>query len=173
MTRIETFNQPNKSIYVYFLIRVISAKRSKMIMKYKSENEILEVVHLFENGTISRGDWRHAEHLTVALYYLSHYDYETALTKMRDGIFNLLRAFEVDLSKEMPYHETMTVFWMRTTFDFMNSKKDAPLVEICSELIEKFDKDYPLRFYSRELLFSDEARAKFIEADITSILTGE
>ena len=135
-------------------------------MKYKSENEILTVVRDFENGTISRDGWRHAEHLTVALYYLSHHDYETALTKMRDGIFNLLRAFEVNLSKEMPYHETLTLFWMRTVADFSNSNNGASMTEKANELVEKFDKDYPLRFYSRELLFSDEARKSFIESDL-------
>ena len=35
-------------------------------MKYTTENEILAVVGGFENGAISRADWRHAEHLTVA-----------------------------------------------------------------------------------------------------------
>jgi hypothetical protein len=135
-------------------------------MKYKTEIEIRELIESFENGTISRDDWRHAEHLTVALYYLSHHDYETALTKMRDGIFNLLRAFEVDLSKEMPYHETLTVFWMRTVANFSNSKNGASITEKANELVEKFDKDYPLRFYSREFLFSDEARGNFIEGDL-------
>jgi hypothetical protein len=135
-------------------------------MKYKSENEILAIIRDFENGTISRGDWRHAEHLTVALVYLSRYDYETSLTKIRDGIFNLLKAFEVDLTKEMPYHETLTVFWVKTVDDFRKTKNGCSIVEICNELIEKFDKDYPLRFYSRELLFSDEARKNFIRADL-------
>jgi hypothetical protein len=116
--------------------------------KYDSEKEILEVVRGFETGTISREDWRHAEHLTVALYYLSHHDFETASVKMREGIFNLLKSFGVDLSKEMPYHETLTI------------------IEIRNELTERFDKDYPLRFYSRELLFSEKARAAFVEADL-------
>ena len=137
-----------------------------MSKKYETEDEILSVVKAFESGTVSRDEWRHAEHLTVALYYLSHNDFETSLRKMRNGIFNLLKAFEVDLTKEMPYHETMTVFWIRTVFDFKNSKNNASMPEICSELIEKFDKDYPLRFYSRERLFSDEARAKFIAPDL-------
>ena len=85
---------------------------------------------------------------------------------MRRGIFNLLKAFEVDLSKEMPYHETLTRFWMRSVLDFRNSKNGASIVEIRSEITEKFDKDYPLKFYSRELLFSDEARKNFVEADL-------
>jgi hypothetical protein len=135
-------------------------------MRYKTENEIFAVVEAFEDGTISRGGWKHAGHLTVALYYLSKHDFDLALEKMREGIFNLLRAFEVDLTKEMPYHETMTVFWMRTISDFKNSKFDAPLFEICNELIETFDKDYPLRFYSRELLFSEAARTEFVSGDL-------
>lgn len=137
-----------------------------MIKKYETEDEILSIVDEFEKGTISRDDWKHAEHMVVALYYLWHHDFETSLGKMREGIFNLLKAFEVDLTKEMPYHETMTVFWMRTVFDFKNSKNGASMAEICGEMVEKFDKDYPLRFYSRELLFSDEARARFVEADL-------
>ena len=56
---------------------------------------------------------------------------------MRAGIFNLLRAFEVDLSKEMPYHETLTMFWMRTVDDFRKTKNDCSLVEICNELDRK------------------------------------
>lgn len=137
-------------------------------MKYETETEITAVVESFERATISREDWRHAEHLTVALYYVSRHDYETSLTKMRDGIFNLLRTFEVDLTMEMPYHETLTVFWLLTISDFADSKNDCSLLEICNELIEKFDKDYPLRFYTRERLFSDAARSKFIESDINS-----
>jgi hypothetical protein len=135
---------------------------------YKNENEIESLVRAFENGTISEKDWRHAEHLTVALFYLSNDDFETALSKMRGGIFNLLKSFGVDLTKEMPYHETLTVFWMRTVDDFRKSKNDRPLTEICNELSAGFDKDFPLRFYSRELLFSEKARGQFVEADLES-----
>lgn len=135
-------------------------------MIYQSEEQIFEIVRAFETGTIRRENWRHAEHLTVAFYYASHHAFETALAKMRGGIFNLLKAFEVDLSKEMPYHETLTVFWMQTVFDFCKSKDDCLFVETCNELVEKFDKDYPLRFYSRDFLFSDESRAAMVEPDL-------
>lgn len=70
--------------------------------RYISEEEILAVVRSFESATISRDAWRHAEHLTVAMHYLLHHDIDTATDKMRSGIFNLLKAFEVDLNKEMP-----------------------------------------------------------------------
>ena len=131
--------------------------------RFKTEKDILDVVKNFENCTIRREDWRHAEHLTVALYYLSNHDYATAYEKMRGGIFNLLKSFEIDLSKETPYHETLTVFWLKTVNEFRRSKENCSIVEICNKLTEKFDKDYPLKFYTRERLFSDEARKRFIE----------
>jgi hypothetical protein len=134
--------------------------------KYFAEIEIKNLVDRFESGTISAEDWRHTEHLTVALVYLSHHDFDAALGKMRSGIFNLLKAFGVDLTKETPYHETLTVFWMQTVDEFRKSKKDNSIVEICNELAAKFDKDYPLKFYSRARLFSGLARAEFIEPDI-------
>ena len=137
-----------------------------MIKRNSSEKDVLDLVAAFEAGTISRDKWKHAEHLTVGLYYLSRYDLETAIVEMRTGIFNLLRSFGVDLSKEMPYHETLTVFWMRTIAEFNASKNGASLAEKANELVEKYDKDYPLRFYSREFLFSDEARAGFVEGDL-------
>ena len=76
-------------------------------MRYKTENEVLDVVRSFENGTIPREKWKHAEHLTVALYYAKNSpSLPEAANKMRNGIFNLLKSFGIDFSKEMPYHET-------------------------------------------------------------------
>ena len=136
-------------------------------MRFKSKEEIKEVVRTFEDASVPRGKWKHAEHLTVALHYLSHHDIETATMKMREGIFKLLGAFGVDLTKEMPYHETLTVFWMRTVAEFNASKNGASVLDKTNELVARYDKDYPLKFYSREYLFSDEARARFVEGDLT------
>lgn len=136
-------------------------------MRYQTEDEILNIVRAFESGTFKRENWRHAEHLTVAFYYAFHLDFETALTKMRAGIFNLLSAFGVDLLKEMPYHETLTVFWMRTIFDLLENRDADSFVETANKVLEiGGDKDLPLKFYSRELLFSLEARLEFVTADL-------
>ena len=140
-------------------------------MRYKDENEIAKVVRTFEDATISRDDWTHAEHLTMALHYLCLHNIETATDKMRTGIFKLLKAFEVDLTKEMPYHETLTIFWMRTVADFNASKNGTSLFDKANELVAAYDKDYPMKFYTREYLFSDEARAKFVESDLKQIAT--
>ena len=135
--------------------------------KYKNEEEIIALVRSFEDASIARGVWKHAEHLVVALYYVDEYDLDTATTKMRDGLFNLLtEGFKVDLTKEMPYHETLTVFWMRTVDEFSQTNNGMHLHEKANLLIDKFDKDYPLRYYTRDLLFSDDARRRYVEPDL-------
>ena len=88
---------------------------------------------------------------------------------MRAGIFGLLKAFGVDLEKEKPYHETITVFWMRTAYAFPLMHKELSMLEKANSLCEMFDKDYPLRFYYRELLFSDRARSEFVGPDLSPL----
>ena len=135
--------------------------------RYDNENEIRDLVREFEETTISRDEWKHAEHLTVALFYLVNYEKEIALIKMRDGIHKLLtKGFGVDLSVEMPYHETLTVFWIDTIAEFNAKNPELGLIEKANNLINRYDKDHPLLFYSRELLFSDKARSVWVEPDL-------
>jgi hypothetical protein len=142
-----------------------------MNKKYVHESEIIDLVTSFEDATIAHDDWKHAEHLVVALYYLSHHDRETAIDKMRAGILNLLEfGFKIDLKKEMPHHETITRFWMDTVAEFNASKNGTSLLDKANEVAYKWDKDHPLKFYSRELLFSDKARTKFVEGDLNNNL---
>lgn len=49
----------------------------------------------------------------------------------------MLKAFAVDLSEEMPYHETLAVFGMRMILDFVNSNNEVSIVEKANNLIEK------------------------------------
>jgi hypothetical protein len=137
-------------------------------MKYKTENEIYEIVRKFEDGTISRDTWKHHEHLTVAFYYIQNSNSLTEATdKMRAGIFNLLKCFGVNLEKEMPYHETMTSFWMKAVNDLAKAQNGYSIVEKTNLIVDKLgDKDLPLKFYSRELLFSDAARKDFVAPDL-------
>ncbi|MEJ7862944.1 MAG: hypothetical protein WKF90_15040 [Pyrinomonadaceae bacterium] len=135
--------------------------------KYTSEPEILALAREFENGTISRDKWNHAEHLTVGFYFIKNSSsLPEATDRMRGGILNLLKSFGVDLLKEMPYHETLTCFWMQAIDSFTRSNVNTSIVEVCNELVLELGKDLPLKFYSRELLFSEKVRAEFVEPDL-------
>jgi hypothetical protein len=139
--------------------------------RYRSEAELADILRKFEDATIGRDDWKHAEHMVVALFYLRDLDLEAATDKMRSGILNLLvRGFEVDLEKEMPYHQTITIFWMRLVSTYLARTNDGSLLDKANELAALYDKDYPMEFYSRELLFSDRARSEYVEPDLKKLL---
>lgn len=138
-----------------------------MVRRYENEEDVLALVRRFEYATISRDEWKHPEHLIVALHYVSRFDIELAIEKMRKGILKLLSdGFMVDLTREMPYNETITIFWIRTVSEFNLSSGGMSLGDKIADMIDRFDKDYLLSFYSRDLLFSDRARAEYVEPDL-------
>lgn len=138
-------------------------------MRYETEDEILSVIEEFEAGKLPHEKWRHAEHLTMAMHYALHNDFDEALNKMRSGILKLNEAHGVVTTNERGYHETLTVIWTRAVFDHVKANPNRGLVELANEIIEKFDKNYPLNFYSREVLFSVEARYGFVKPDIKQL----
>jgi hypothetical protein len=138
-------------------------------MIYKTDDEIRLLIERFENCSVSEKEWTHAAHLTAALWYcLREPNFEAATAKMRDGIFKLNAAHGVPNTPSRGYHETLTVFWMRTVYDFLvNIKDKGSLAALANAVTEACgDSKLPLRFYSRELLFSPAARAKYVEPDL-------
>lgn len=138
-------------------------------MRYVNENELREVLKSFETATIARDEWGHPEHLIVAYFYCSELETEAAYLRMKAGIHKLLVAFGIDREKEMPYHETLTRFWIMTVGEFVLEHSHLAPLDACETLITRFGKDHPLRFYSRELLFSDRARAEFVAPDLNPL----
>lgn len=135
-------------------------------MRYENEHEIALMVGKFEDGSIAESEWRHAEHLVTACFYLSKHDFQTALDKMRSGILNLLKAFGADSSK---YHETLTVAWMRIVDESRKSNNAQDIAKICDEICDALDRDEPLKYYSREKLYSDAARREFVGPDLAPL----
>lgn len=137
-----------------------------------TEGSVREIVRLFEECTITREEWKHRHHLLVALCYIEDFGLDAATERMKSGIKKLLTSgFGIDVCKEMPYHETLTIFWMRTIFGFTLLMDGSSLAEKASALPALFDKDYPLRFYSKERLFSEDARIRYISPDLTVVNT--
>lgn len=134
-------------------------------MSYDTEDEILSVIEKFETATLPHENWRHADHLLMAMHYSLNNNFENALNKMRSGILRLNESHGVVTTNERGYHETLTVIWTRAVFDYVKANPIKDLVKLANEIISKFDKNYPLKFYSRERLFSIEARYNYIEPE--------
>lgn len=134
-----------------------------------------EVEHLGEGliaCTLQRSEWTHEAHLAATTYLL-------------------LRRPDIDLDKELPglirrfnesvggvnsdsegYHETITRVFLHGVRLFLSeADTKEPLHELVNELLlsPMGKRDWPLRFYSRERLFSVEARRIFIEPDLQAL----
>lgn len=137
-------------------------------MRFNDEKEIRDLIERFESCAVSANEWTHGAHLAAALWYVSRFDFETAIEKMRGGIFKLNLAHNTPNTPTRGYHETLTIFWLRLTAQFSRRRDDN---ESENELFNRFiethaDSSIPLQFYRRETLFSVEARSKFVEPDL-------
>lgn len=134
-----------------------------------------EIEHIGEGllaRTLPRPEWTHEAHLAATTYLL-------------------LKRPDIDLDKQLPdiirrynesvggvnsdtegYHETITRVFLRGVRLFLAEADLAePLFELVNQLLLSpiGRRDWPLRFYSPERLFSAEARREFVRPDLASI----
>ena len=66
------------------------------------------------------------------------------------------------------YHHSITVFYLAVIADFCREQRElAPHERVTALLASPLaDKNYPLTFYSRELLFSAAARRDWVAPDL-------
>jgi hypothetical protein len=122
--------------------------------------------------TLPRPEWTHEAHLAATTYLV-------------------VRRTDINLDKELPdiirgynesvggvnddtqgYHETITrVFLQGVRLFLAEADQDEPLHELVNELLlsPMGRREWPLRFYSAERLFSVEARRKFVAPDLAAL----
>jgi len=130
-----------------------------------------ELVQEFEQGTLPRSLWTHAAHLSVALWYLHHYDRDEATRRLRDGI----QSYNARQDNPRGYHETITLAWIEVVTAFLReTSSELPLNDLQRRLLDLcHDSDLLLRWYSRERLSSESARREWLPPDRSAIdLTG-
>lgn len=139
---------------------------------FKSDAEIEHLGEGLLSRTLSRAEWTHEAHLAATTYLL-------------------LRRPDVDIDKELPgiirrynesvggvnsdtegYHETITrVFLHGVRLFLAEADTSEPLYELVNELLlsPMGRRDWPLRFYSHERLFSVKARREFVPPDMAAL----
>jgi hypothetical protein len=138
---------------------------------FRTTEEILSLVRGFEDCTLARERWTHAAHLTVALWNLLQYDWPEAVERVRSGIKRYNAAHGILPTPTGGYHETLTIFWLRRVRSFLEDGRNEArtLVSLANGLAADADKSLPLAYYTRERLFSPEARAAWVEPDLKSL----
>jgi hypothetical protein len=139
---------------------------------FKSEAEIAHIGEGLLARTLPRPEWTHEAHLAATTYLL-------------------MRRPDVDLDAQLPriirrynesvggvnsdtegYHETITRVFLHGVRMFLaEADPDEPLHELVNELLfsPMGQRDWPLRFYSAERLFSVEARRHFVPPDLAAL----
>lgn len=122
------------------------------------------IVQAFEKGTLPGNQWTHQAHLKVGLWYALNHNYEQALLKMRNGIQFYNNITGIPNTENRGYHETMTQFWLKTLYQFIEECGCTNYVKLLEKLFESeySSKNYPLRFYTKEEIASTKARAIYL-----------
>jgi hypothetical protein len=123
----------------------------------------VEIARALESGKMDNAHFKHCHHLHVAWAYLSEKDsFEAAVAKMSA----VLRAFAASAGVPEKYHETITVFWMEILRILRQSDRKRNLEDWVTSNPQLLEKEFPLRYYSRERLFSPIARFAWVEPDV-------
>jgi hypothetical protein len=121
----------------------------------------------FEACKFPPAQFNHRAHIRLAYVYLSGNDTGTAHQLMRTALLSFLQCHGVDVSK---YHESITRAWIMAVRHFMET---TTATESSDRFIENnpslLDPKIMMTHYSAEVLFSEEARAKFVEPDLDPI----
>lgn len=132
---------------------------------YENEDEIRTLAEGFEACTLPADDFDHRAHLMVAGWYLSSMSIEDAARRMREGLLRFIAHNQVDPQK---YNETITQFWVRRLAKLLSETDSSlTLAERANQAIDRAgDSQLIFDYYTRERIFSEEARTGWVEPDL-------
>ena len=122
--------------------------------------------------TLPRADWTHEAHLAATTYLVTcrpDIDLDKALPDIIRGYNESVGGVNDDTQG---YHDTITRVFLHGVRLFLSeADPDAPLHELVNELLltPAGRRDWPLRFYSAERLFSVEARRSLVSPDLAAL----
>ena len=130
-----------------------------------------QLIAAFVSCTLPKSEWTHHAHLRVGLWHVDRYGPEEALARLRDGIRRLNDTHGTINSETGGYHETITRFYVQFMARFLSAAdRSRPLDELTADFIARHPtSNLLLRYYSRERLFSIEARRAWVEPDLASL----
>jgi hypothetical protein len=121
--------------------------------------------------TLPRAEWTHEAHLAACACLLLEYPDFMAERDLPGTIaaYNVALGGVNDATQG--YHETITQFSICAVAAHLAANCDGSLVERVNRLLgsERGRRDYPLRFWSRDRLFSSSARLGWLDPDLRPI----
>ena len=138
---------------------------------FATDDDVLTLLAAFNDGSLPRVAWNHRAHLTAALDIARTIPATGRLAAISSAILRFNASAGIENTPDSGYHQTLTVFYMRVVElhvarhpGFTSIASDANLL-----YAEWGDRELPLRHYSRERLFSREARAGWVAPDLRAL----
>ena len=121
--------------------------------------------------TLARPEWTHEAHLAACTWIIVE---RPDIQPERD-LPDIIRRFNESVggvnSDTEGYHETITQCFIRAVRLYLKRTGEPSLMGRVNGLLQAPEgkRDWPLRFYSREQLFSVQARLGFLEPDLEAL----
>jgi hypothetical protein len=133
------------------------------ISYYQSAGEIQLLVERFESCRLKPSDMTHPAHLAISVWYLSQFSGAGGAERIRENLIRFIGRHGLKA-----YNETITLFWIKLVSRRLeNVGRARPVNELANDLITRFgDSAIIFDYYSRNHLFSEEARAGWAEPDL-------
>ncbi len=127
------------------------------------------LLQAFETTSISAQDFHHSEHVRVVWKLIEEVGQEPARERFVGALVRLAKAHGADRL----YHETLTRAWVELIAEAARrSPSLATSDEFLSSHPELLDRSILHRFYSPELLATEEARTGWVAPDRLPIASG-
>jgi hypothetical protein len=126
----------------------------------------------FSNKSLPKDEWTHQAHLQVAFWFNWNHQFDEALRIVRELIISYNESVGTVNSNTSGYHETLTVFWMIITRNFLTENKYTSVDKAYEDfqLSSYHLKDLPYQYYSHIVLFNEQARKEWEDGDIKRVL---
>ncbi len=139
---------------------------------FKSAAEIAHIGEGLLARTLPRGEWTHEAHLAATTWLLTRRP-DVDIDKELPGIIRRYNESVGGVNDDTQgYHETITRVFLHGVRLFLSeADPHEPVHELVNELLlsPMGRRDWPLRFYSGERLFSVEARRHFVPPDLAAL----
>lgn len=141
------------------------------IRLFESDADIRRIGEGLLAATLPRAEWTHEAHLAACAWLVL----ERADIDPEAELPQIIRSYNVSVGGENTdhagYHETLTQLYIAGVRGFLAGNSDEGLLGKVNALLtsEMAPREWPLRFYSRDRLFSVEARRSWAEPDLQPI----
>lgn len=139
---------------------------------FSTDAEIVRIGEGLLDRSLPRADWTHEAHLAACLWLLRERPDIDVPARIRTIISTYNEAVGGVNDDTQGYHDTITHCFVRAvSMHLVECSPEMRLADTVNALLlsPRGRREWPLGFYSRERLFSVEARRNFVQPDLVAL----